>query len=295
MSPAPTRRPGFTLVELLVVIGIIALLISILLPSLNRARQSAKDVQCASNMRQLATSLVHYSIDYNGRFPPNFAKDVNGKVMYWYDVDRIGKYLPDDLVTSTGSIAGGVLSCPSDTANAQRSYAMNVWASGDLEIATKPPLNFTWLTNPTATGLPRGEQFNSNVSDSTSMVLLGEKWVQFGSDSAGWYASATLGYPGNTPARRFVQLETPINGRYPGTQYATEIDYSRHSRDEQAEVTAPQTKGRCNYAFTDGHVATKQIGEVVQIGDVADPDSWVSTLEVMWSPLDRRLAEYEAN
>ena len=66
---ARSPRRAFTLVELLVVIGIISILISILLPALNKARKKAQAVQCGSNMRQIYMAALLFSQENKGHLP----------------------------------------------------------------------------------------------------------------------------------------------------------------------------------------------------------------------------------
>src|SRR5260370_41013229 len=88
MASARRLRRGFTLVELLVVIGIIALLVSILLPALNKAREDAKRVRCLSNQRQLVMAWQMYAAESKGHLccsntPPFSGLGPDGKAC-WY-------------------------------------------------------------------------------------------------------------------------------------------------------------------------------------------------------------------
>ncbi len=132
---------AFTLVELLVVIGIIAVLISILLPALRKARESANEVACSSNLRQIGMAYMMYTNDHRGwTWSQDDAGDSSLLRKFPVGAGKIGPYIGSGhLLAGKYLLSDGVFRCPSapsDIGTGSRQYTKgstlnppNYWGS----------------------------------------------------------------------------------------------------------------------------------------------------------------------
>lgn len=259
--PARALTPAFTLVELLVVIGVIALLMGMLLPTVAGTRRQARSVQCASNIRQICAGLLNYAADNKMRFPGNLGNP--SPSTYWDLPTMAGPYISLEGVTR-----GSAFTCPEDRDGASRSFSMNVWASSSADTSV--------------TGLvpKRGQYWGpSPRGDSTKMILVVESWSFF-NGLYGREAAHVIGYRGTTAGQRFgggAGLAPPPDF-FPFGKANSELAFMRH-RPNNSPGVGTQPIGAINIGYLDGHVALKTHGDLV------DSDG-KSTLDSIWSSWD---------
>jgi len=120
MDSRPIRRRGFSLVELLVVVSMIGLLIGLLLPAVQSAREASRGTNCAANLGQLGVALQAYVSAHKGKLPPRkvdnderiadsianpFNNPYGGKSRYWFgEVDENRPSPPDQLSFENGTL-----------------------------------------------------------------------------------------------------------------------------------------------------------------------------------------------
>jgi prepilin-type N-terminal cleavage/methylation domain-containing protein/prepilin-type processing-associated H-X9-DG protein len=183
------RRKGFTLIELLVVIAVISILAAILFPVFAQAREKARSITCASNMKQLATAWLMYAQDYDDTFPlAQFPRRPGPGTVYWMEV--IDPYVKGGIEQpARGSTfvreERSVYTCPSYLVPApdqdEAGTLRDSWvpAVGRYPLASYAPNLYitshpSFLGNPAAPDLLGYPGTLASIGDHSRIVLLGE-------------------------------------------------------------------------------------------------------------------------
>jgi prepilin-type N-terminal cleavage/methylation domain-containing protein/prepilin-type processing-associated H-X9-DG protein len=282
------RRTAFTLVELLVVIGVIALLISILLPALNKARQHANLVKCSAQLRDFGTAILEYSVVNKGYYPGPCL----GQIRAGYAIippgskaapigDYIWPYLKLPAPPQSGErIVMRNLICPayqqqndgavdSGVAIQQQDYwAYQTWEL-DWAIVGGHRIGGVWFGYSSGTSFPnRAAELKLNTADPVPPMRISqvfkssETGILMDIDKSLVMFNENYVYPSNAIA------SVPVHGGKPekskGLQSATGGDWNGSSADFKvfnpvtlgSSISKAATNPPRNCLFADGHVAT---------------------------------------